>query len=202
MKFKKINSDAAKALGHNKKPSLAQPSQAGEGISVNIASPQTIEQSIQMALLKIQDESLKPVLETELRPHPYTRALVGLLAGFYYHHVYSSKVIAKKLAQDPGFTWPAGVDLPGAQDIQRFRTENREVIQDYLSVALHFTTEKYIFSVAVGKIESQKLIAEADRRIAMSIATDNQESSGECPGRHQAFVPPPTKHPFDTRPKE
>ena len=176
MKFKKINSDASKALGLNKISSPPQPGRAGDGISVSIASPQTIEQSIRMALQKIPDELFKPALETDGPPHPHTRALVGSLAGFYYLHVYSSKAIAEKLAQDPGFSWPAGAALPDAEAIRRFRTENREVIQNCLSVALHFTTEKYIFSVAVGKIESQKLTAEADRRIAMSIATDNMES--------------------------
>jgi hypothetical protein len=148
----------------------------GSGIP---ARPRTIRQAIEAAVDAIEDESLEPLSPDDTPPFAQTRAVLGSLTLCYVRQIYRSADAAYVVGRDLSFPCLCWGELPDADVIRRFRTENRGAIHSCLTAALHFLLERKISSGAVTRVNFPQVAEEANRRIIMAMFVDSMESDGE-----------------------
>ena len=112
--------------------------------------------------------------------------LLALLTYCYARQIYRSSVIAWLLRHDQELIRLCPDGLPNAEQIQRFRSENREVLRSCLAAALRFLLEKKIAAGVLTRISETQTSEEAGRRIINAMFVDSTGPDGGTPSGGRA----------------
>lgn len=148
---------------------------ASEALSQRV----NLSTTVQSAVRNIEDQTLAPLAGRAGRPATDAKRLLALLAWSYARELYSSAEIHSRLRR--GWTaelWEHGI--PGADEIKRFRAENRRALETCLQMALRYIAGQKVTEGFVTKFEESHVSAEAKRRIVAAIFIDSLEETGRA----------------------
>lgn len=141
-----------------------------------LAGRPSLSATVQSAVRQVPDEVIRPISVHTRHSTKDGKRLLALLAWSYARELYSSAEIHSRLRR--GWTaelWEDGV--PAAEDIKRFRTENRRTLQTCLQLALRLMARQKVEEGFVTKFDESHIAAEASRRIVNAAFIDSMEDT-------------------------
>lgn len=147
--------------------------------------------AVEEALLEIPDAMLRPMSKQGTRLVFQPRMLLGLLVFWYARQVYDSGTILAELRRDIDRCGFPQEDIPDAEVLRRFRSENRAVLHSCLTAVLHALAEAKMEQGIVTHLSDRQLAEEASRRIIMAMFADSIELEKSAPaeGAQMQYFP-------------
>jgi hypothetical protein len=139
----------------------------------------SLAHAVAAAARKVDERILTLVGQTNAAGGLGARTLLALLAFCYARQIYGSIEVVTRLRYDEGLRGLCDELTPDPGTIRQFRTENRQALEFCLQAALRFQAEEKVAHGLLTKVNEERVVEEARRRITMAMFTDSMDLEKE-----------------------